>query len=438
MKNSVLISMMIIVCFAAVAGAASKDLVLYRAAGNYWYASHTQNANVWLNYVTTTFVDGSPLGTGVAFQPLIGDVTGDGIDDIVATWGGGDDPNRMNWTAGHSTIDWYTGIGLFSTAVTSTMTFGPPISGGGHGINDVIARFLADINGDASDDAIYVDTGYYWKGGYSSGGLSKTAYGVTGPYQWGIAGDIPLVGNFNGDLNAENTWGDANIMDICVYRPSDGGWYVSKSSGGLGGGGTAPVGYFGLSTDTPLVGDINGDGRDDGIVVSDFDADGNLEWRAAYADPNGTIDYHGGDPNWITGARFGLAGDVPFVADINGDGKADIGVIRTSNISGNKYVYVSFTTSGGLFNAASQYTGIATTDDRAMYGATGDISLIGQVGNPPTNVNGSELPDEVVCVYQVEGDTNGDCVVNLADLTDFAGNWLINCVTTPGDPECTY
>jgi hypothetical protein len=413
-----------ILVFAAVAGAASKDLVLYRAAGNYWYASHTQPSNVWLNYVTTTFVDGAPLGTGIAFQPLIGDIDLDGIDDIVATYGDATNGDKCKWVAGLSLKDWGTGVGIFSTATTLTLAqFG--------GVANTVAlhRFLADINGDAGDDAIVCNNLYTWNARY---GLSATS---AGSVQLGLAGDIPLVGNFDGDLNTGNTWGDANIVDICVYRPSTGVWYVSKSGpGGYLNSGGQVVGQFGLATDTPLVGDINGDGRTDGIVVSDFDADGLLEWRAAYADAAGTIDAI----NIATGAKFGIPGDQPFVADMNGDGKADIGVIRTSNISGNKYVYVSFTTSGGLFNAASQYTGIATTDDRAMYGAAGDTSLVGQIGNPPTNVNGSNPPDEVVCVYQLEGDTNGDCKVTFADFAEFANTWLINCATTPGDPECDY
>lgn len=429
MKKSILISMIIMICFMAVAGAASQDLVLYRASGNYWYASHTQLSPIWLNYVTTTFVDGSPLGTGVAFQPLIGDVNGDGIDDIVATYGDATNGNKCKWVAGYSTIDWYTGVGLFSTATTATLApFG--------GAADTVAlhRFLADINGDSTDDAIVCNNIYNWSARY---GLSTTSAG--GPFPFGLAGDIPLVGNFDGDKNTANTWGDANIMDICVYRPSTGQWIVSKSGpGGYLNSGGQVTGGFGLSTDTPLVGDINGDGRDDGIVVSDIDADGNLEWRAAYADSTGAIDYHGGDMSWITGARFGITGDVPFVADINGDGKADIGVIRTSNISGNKYVYVSFTAIDGKLNTAVQFTGLAPVDDRAMYGASGDVMLIGQVGNPPANVNGSDLPDEIVCVYQIEGDTNGDCIVNLADLAEFVGTWLVDCVNNPGNPECMY
>jgi len=46
------------------------------------------------------------------------------------------------------------------------------------------------------------------------------------------------------------------------------------------------------------------------------------------------------------------------------------------------------------------------------------------------------------CEYTIAGDTNHDCVVNMADwptmvdLAAMAENWLLNCYLTPGDPGC--
>jgi hypothetical protein len=36
--------------------------------------------------------------------------------------------------------------------------------------------------------------------------------------QWGFPGDIPVPGDYNGDLRTE----------IAVFRPSDGGWYLQQ------------------------------------------------------------------------------------------------------------------------------------------------------------------------------------------------------------------
>lgn len=414
MKNSVLISMMIACLTVSVSAVDTQDDMAFYRPGDGFYASHTQPSPVWLNYVGTAYASSAPLGTGTSLIiPLIGDVNGDGIDDIVLTYGDVSDlPNhRCLWVGGLSTK---TGdVGAFSTATISTLD--PSVAGGHFGGDALLVclkRFLADVNGDGYADVVSYNNVGNWNAGLSdAGGLDAAVR--WGPVQWGEVTDTAFCADFAGVGHA----------DVCVWRPSTGQWLLRKTDPDFGWGqGAIVAGQFGLASDTALIGDINNDGRMDGLVVSDVDADGLLNWRAAYADANGMIDFHGGDPNWVTMTQFGVPGDTPFVADINGDGKADIGVIRSSNISGNKYWYVGFTTADGKLNP-----GIAE-DDKALYAVNGDIPLIAQIGAPPAGV----------CVYQLEGDTNDDCVVNILDLKDFAGNWLISCVTTPGDPECIY
>jgi len=41
-----------------------------------------------------------------------------------------------------------------------------------------------------------------------------------------------------------------------------------------------------------------------------------------------------------------------------------------------------------------------------------------------------------VCPYELEGDVNEDCVVDLQDVALVAGNWLVNCNINPSDPAC--
>jgi hypothetical protein len=40
--------------------------------------------------------------------------------------------------------------------------------------------------------------------------------------KWGIAGDVPVPGDYDGD----------GLADLCVYRPSTGWWYILRSSDG--------------------------------------------------------------------------------------------------------------------------------------------------------------------------------------------------------------
>lgn len=411
-------SILMVVCLAASAFAVDTkdDVVVYTPGGNTWHCSHTRPSPVFLNYATTTEINGPSYGTGISVQPLLGDIDGDGIDDMVITYGNVADANRMNWTAGHSVK---TGdVGTFSTTTTSSMVFGPAIGSPG-GVDVVIARFLADTNNDGADDAICVDNqfvNYYWKAAQSivGTGLSKTTnYRV----QYGLAGDTPLVGDFNGDGQA----------DICVARNSSGSmlWVAQPTVAGViqpYTPATAMSAVFGNWGDIPLVGDINGDGMDD-IIVAENNGAGGIAWVVGYTKSDGTA------LAYTVSAQIGFGnwGDVPFVADINGDGMADIGVIRKSSVSWLKYQSVGFTT--GTLGSGVLYAGGAGDRVNVQYGLYSDTTLIGQVGAPPAD--GANF-------YSITGDTNDDGKVNLTDLTTFAGNWLVDCIDTPANPACIY
>lgn len=141
--------------------------------------------------------------------------------------------------------------------------------------------------------------------------------------QWGLGQDIPLLGNFDSDVNKETV----------VFRPSEAIWYLNKGKAPLTSGVVKAV-QHGLPGDVPLLGDTNGDNQDDYIVWRPFLQNGSSiiqgQWYIK--------------PSAGTGAKeiqWGLRGDLPFTADFDGDGLADLGVWR--NTTGEWYILKSST-----------------------------------------------------------------------------------------------
>ena len=165
----------------------------------------------------------------------------------------------------------------------------------------------------------------------------KTSYAGT-PYfrdeQWGIAGDIPLSGDVNGD----------GIDDFVIWRPANGEWFARSVDGTV----IRRELSWGNEGDIPLVGDVNGDARDDFVIWRPTTG----EWFARAA--NGTVLKR--DLQW------GLEGDIPLVGDVNGDARDDFVIWRP--------------TTGEWF--ARTANGAVLKRD-LQWGLEGDIPLVGDV-----------------------------------------------------------
>jgi Tol biopolymer transport system component len=128
--------------------------------------------------------------------------------------------------------------------------------------------------------------------------------------------------------------------DVSVFRPSEGNWYIDRSTGGF------TTSNWGISTDKLVPGDYDGDGKADLAI---FRAD---------ADP-AHFDYYilNSASGTIWGLSWGLPGDIPVVGDYDGDGRSDVTVYRPSN---NTW-YIHRSTAGFI---------------AATFGTAGDIPVV--------------------------------------------------------------
>lgn len=260
------------------------------------------------------------------FIPVIdnpGDVDGDGASDI-AVWR----PSTGTWFWDIS------GTG-FDPSRGVTTTFGQPSD----------RPFLADLDGDGlSDPLVWRAASGTWVWVLSSAGYSLASQRSQ---VWGISTDVPLTADLDGDGRG----------DLIVWRPSTGTWYWLLSSLGYD---TTRAGsvQWGIASlgDHPMTADFDGDGRGDIAVWRP--TDGTFYWLTS---STGYSTIAAGSKQWGVGA----VGDVPLLADLDGDRRADLVVWRPTD--GTFYwVYSSLDYSATA--AGSQQWGVR---------ALGDVPLLG-------------------------------------------------------------
>ena len=160
--------------------------------------------------------------------------------------------------------------------------------------------------------------------------------------------------------------GAATKASIAVWRPSVARFFVDIDFNQI----ADQKVFFGLPTDTPVVGRVNPGRRynlvvyRNGLWLADWDHDGVTDFVAGFG---------------------GVAGDVPLLADFNGDGRDDLVIYR-----------------GGLWFVSTTQTGAAAMT-LGFGGVAGDKPLAG-------DVNGDGVADLVIYrngIWYIDTDRNG-------------------------------
>lgn len=245
-------------------GDGKTDLSVYRA-GNWFIQRSTAG------FLATQF------GTS-GDKPAPGDYDGDGKTDI-AVWRAGD-------------------FAYFYIIQSSTNTFRAEQFGQ---TGDLLT--VGDWDGDGKDDvSVYRDGAAagqqsFW---YYRGSLNNPTQGITFQ-QWGLNGDRPLNGDFDGDGRA----------DLAVFRPSDGIWYLRHSSNGQ-----MLYESWGVSSDR--------------FVPADYDGDAKAD-LAVFRPSNNTWYIRNSSNNQAVYVQFGASGDILVPGNYDGDAREDIAVFRPAD-----------------------------------------------------------------------------------------------------------
>ncbi|GGK73859.1 FG-GAP-like repeat-containing protein [Mangrovihabitans endophyticus] len=206
------------------------------------------------------------------------------------------------------------------------------------GFAGVFTGSSADFNGDGRDDIITFTQGPL-ADVYVALSTGSQFSGTTQKWQdyFSLDGETPLTGDFNGD-------GKDDIITFTQGEAAD--VYVALSTGSGFLGGAKWHDYFSLDGEVPAVGDVNGDGRDDIITFTHNDL---ADVYVALSTGDGFT----ASAKWAD--FFGLAGESPGVADVNGDGKDDI----VTFVPGSADVFVGLSTGTGFQGGATWHDNFA-------------------------------------------------------------------------------
>lgn len=292
---------------------ANGGKLAFVSGGEIWTvnADGTNEQRVTTNATTDTDPSWSPDGTKIVFakgSSGIAVINADGTSETNLTNDSSD--VEPDWSPDGTTIAFHRtgtnpGIYLMNTSGANQVRIiadTPGTSSNFISNNDPVWQPVAaprpakfDFDGDArADISVFRPSNGNWY-------LSRSTAGIA-VLQWGIATDVLTPADYDGDQKT----------DLAVWRPADGNFYILNSLNN-----TVRVENFGLAGDIPTGGDWDGDGKAD-VAVYRPGAQSVFYYRASLGNPNGDVTF----------VPWGISGDKPVVGDYDGDGRTDAAVYR--------------------------------------------------------------------------------------------------------------
>lgn len=179
-------------------------------------------------------------------------------------------------------------------------------------------QFVANVGGGTGADLITFDakTGDWWVA------ISNDSDRFQAPSRWvkghGVGSKNQLVGDVNGDGKEDAiAFFDSGAQYNQFPYYAHGGWWVATSNltnNGFDTPGVWFTGGHGVGSTHQYVSDVTGDGKADAVVWSNKTGD----WWVVNS--SGVI-FTGGPNRWANG--YGIGSDSQLLQDVNGDGRAD-------------------------------------------------------------------------------------------------------------------
>jgi hypothetical protein len=314
-----------------------------------------------INYDSINDVQGD--GSWAHTYPnLVGDIDGDGKDDIVFV--------GQNWDG--------PGLNIRTKFSNGDGTWAHTYDAQGDGISmHTYPAMIGDINDDGKDDIVFV--GQNWDGPglnirtkFSNGdGTWTSTFEVQGD-GIGMHTYPSMMGDINGDGKDDivfvgQNWSGNGLNIRTKLSNGDGTWDSVTEVQGDG---------IGMHTYPSMIGDVNGDGKDDIVFVGQNWSGNGLNIRAKLSNGDGTWT----STSDIQGDGLGIHDYPSMMGDVNGDGKDDI-------------VFVGQNWSGAGLNIRTKFS-----NGDGTWTHTSDIQGDGMsVHSRPT----------------LTGDFNGDCKMDL-------------------------